>query len=72
MGATNVTGADMELWRELLDWVRELDPAFAFLLALPFVVAALGLAAHRERRAARPVAESRESRAHGAAGAHAR
>ncbi|HEX9184724.1 MAG TPA: hypothetical protein VF876_15815 [Burkholderiales bacterium] len=64
-----LTGADMELWRELLDWLRHLDPAFAFLLALPFVVGALGLLAHRSRRAPRTVAESR---AHGAAGAHAR
>ena len=59
----------MELWRELLDWLRDLDPAFAFLLALPFVVGALGLLEHRERRA--PHARA-ESRAPGAAGAHAR
>jgi hypothetical protein len=59
----------MELWREWLDWLRELDAAFAFLLVLPFVLAAFGLLAHRERRAPRAAAESR---AHGAAGAHAR
>lgn len=71
MAATIVTGADMELWRELLDWLRELDPAFAFLLALPLVVGALGLLAHREHRAPRAAAQP-QSRAHGAAGAHAR
>jgi len=59
----------MELWRELLEWLWDLDPAFAFLLALPFVVGAFGLLAHREQRAPRAAAESR---AHGAAGAHAR
>ena len=61
----------MELWRELLEWLRDLDPAFAFLLALPFAVGALGLLANREQRAPRASAQS-QSRAHGAAGAHAR
>jgi hypothetical protein len=59
----------MELWHALTHWLQELDPAFAFLVALPFVVGTLGLLAHRERRAPRAAAESR---AHGAAGAHAR
>jgi hypothetical protein len=28
---------------ELLDWLADLEPGFAFLLALPFLVAAAGL-----------------------------
>jgi hypothetical protein len=63
----------MELWRELLDWLRDIDPAFAFLLVLPFVVGAFGLLAHREQRAPRAAVQPQpQSRAHGAAGAHAR
>lgn len=61
----------MELWRELLDWLRDIDAAFAFLLVLPFVVGAFGLLAHREHRAPRAAVQP-QSRAHGAAGAHAR
>jgi hypothetical protein len=61
----------MEVWRGLLEWMRDLDPAFAFLLALPFVVGALGLLAHRGRRAPQ-AAPAHDTRAHGAAGAHAR
>ena len=51
----------MELLSELIAWLRELDPVFAFLLALPFVVGAAGLAAEfrarpirRARKASRP------------------
>jgi hypothetical protein len=43
----------MELLSELLAWLRALDPAFAFLLALPFAVAAVGLAVELRRRPAR-------------------
>lgn len=48
---------------ELIEWLRALDPVFAFLLALPFAVAAAGLAAEfvrrsRRRRAVPPKQES--------------
>jgi hypothetical protein len=48
---------------ETLRWFHELPPEFAFLLALPFVVAAVGIAAGlwRERRAlSRPAERRRE------------
>jgi hypothetical protein len=35
---------------ELVEWIRNLTPAQAFLYALPFVVAAVGLAAEWWRR----------------------
>jgi hypothetical protein len=31
---------------ELIEWTQNLDPGFAFLLALPFVVAIAGFVAH--------------------------
>lgn len=43
----------MALPSELLAWLRELEPAFAFLLALPFAVAAAGLAVELRHRSAR-------------------
>jgi Na+/H+ antiporter NhaD/arsenite permease-like protein len=48
-------GALMERLRELVEWARNLEPEFAFLLVLPFVVAAAGLIqlwleAHDRRR----------------------
>ena len=41
---------------ELWSWLAGLDPAFAFLVALPFAIGALGLAgvAFERKRAARP------------------
>ena len=38
---------------ELVAWLGALEPAFAFLLALPFAVAAVGLAVELRRRPAR-------------------
>jgi hypothetical protein len=35
----------------LIDWLATLDPAFAFLLALPFIVAAAALCADAVRAA---------------------
>lgn len=61
----------MDTWIALIEWLRELDPAFAFLLALPFVVGALGLLALRESAERLEPRRSRQ-RTHGAAGAHAR
>lgn len=58
----------MDLIADIGAWLTALDPAFAFLLALPFAVAAAGLIAlrseqrapRRERgRAARPAASRR-------------
>jgi len=49
--------AIMEALAELWTWLANLDAPFAFLLALPFVVGALGVAAvmlERRRRAAAP------------------
>jgi hypothetical protein len=47
----------MEALAELWTWLANLDAPFAFLLALPFAVAAVGVAAlmiERRRRAAAP------------------
>jgi len=33
----------MEIIAEFEHWLADLDPSFAFLLALPFVIAAVGL-----------------------------
>jgi hypothetical protein len=46
----------MEAIIELWNWLAELEPTFAFLLALPFAIAALGLAALGldHKRVARP------------------
>jgi len=35
---------------ELVDWVRQLEPSFAFLLGLPILVAVAGVAAEALRR----------------------
>ncbi|MCC6611581.1 MAG: hypothetical protein IT515_18150 [Burkholderiales bacterium] len=49
----------MGIIADLVLWITELDASFAFLLALPFVVAAVGLlASHQESRGGR-----REARA---------
>ena len=40
----------MDRIRELIDWLQALPADFAFLLALPFVVGAAGLAAEWVRR----------------------
>jgi hypothetical protein len=40
----------MNVVNELLDWLGTLPADFAFLLALPFAVAAVGLLADRPRR----------------------
>jgi hypothetical protein len=46
----------MDTLTSLFTWLANLDPAFAFLLAVPFVVAACGLAIElRPRRTRRPV-----------------
>lgn len=34
----------LDMITEMIDWLRALDPAFAFLLALPFMVAVAGIA----------------------------
>ena len=41
---------------ELLSWVRQLEPSFAFLMGLPVLVAMAGLAAEALRRRARRAA----------------
>jgi hypothetical protein len=38
----------MNIVNDLLDWLRALPPEFAFLLAIPFLVAAAGLLADKE------------------------
>lgn len=43
-----------DFWHSWAAWWATLTPAFAFLLALPFVVAAVGLAADCVRRGKRP------------------
>ena len=49
--------------RELFDWLAALDPVFAFLLALPFAVAAAGLCAEAvRRRRARATTRAKEDR----------
>lgn len=40
----------IETAESLLRWAQALDPGFAFMLALPFVVAAAGLVAEGARR----------------------
>ena len=48
---------------ELMDWIAALDPASAFLFALPFIVAAAAFVAHYVKSTWAEVRESR-SRAH--------
>lgn len=49
----------MQTIAELVTWVRQLDPPFAFLLGLPVLVAAAGLAAEAlRRRSRRPAARA--------------
>jgi len=43
----------MDLLSEAIAWLRDVDPVFAFLVALPFVVVAAGLAGELLRRPAR-------------------
>jgi len=38
----------MTIVNDLLEWLRALSPEFAFLLAIPFLVAAAGLLADKE------------------------
>ncbi len=55
----------MDILTELAAWLGDLEPAFAFLLALPFAVAAAGLAAEAYARgvaATQSSAERREAR----------
>ncbi len=58
---TFIGGQTMQFVRELLVWIEALDPAAAFLMLLPFLVAAAGLIQHwiegreeKPRMAARP------------------
>jgi hypothetical protein len=48
--------------KEFADWLAGLDPAFAFLLALPFAIGALGLLAERARRQGSDEARARQPR----------
>jgi hypothetical protein len=41
----------MDIVNDLLEWLRALPPDFAFLLAIPFLVAAAGLLADRDPEA---------------------
>jgi hypothetical protein len=41
------------MFAELIEWVMNLDPGFAFLLALPFAVALAGLLAEGVRKPSR-------------------
>jgi hypothetical protein len=63
----------MQAVNELWGWLAGLDPTFAFLLALPFAIGALGLAglalerrraAGPRRAAARPAAAKRAAARH--------
>ena len=63
------------LWNDIVAWWVPVPPDFAFLLALPFVVAALGISADVWRRRRRRVAESaqplhRPAARHRGAGRH--
>jgi hypothetical protein len=60
----------MHAVNELWSWLAGLDPTFAFLVALPFVIGALGLGrlALERRRIGRPRAASARA---GRAGPHA-
>ena len=52
---------------ELIEWIQNLDPSFAFLLALPFLVAIAGLIAHvveTRRTDHKPATQGRSSIAH--------
>ena len=63
----------MEIIADFERWLADLDPSFAFLLALPFVIAAVGLLVEwREARRTRHA--PRGDRLRGAAGgvAHVR
>lgn len=62
----------MNRLRELLEWLDSIPPDFAFLLSLPFLVAAAGLLADQARgRLSRklPGKEAPEAFGHAAAGA---
>jgi hypothetical protein len=51
------------MFAELIEWVVNLDPVFAFLLATPFVVALAGFLAEwtrSEKRSEKPRTEPRE------------
>jgi hypothetical protein len=53
---------------EFAQWLAGLDPAFAFLLALPFAIGALGLLGEAVRRQARDEARTGRPRALGRRG----
>jgi hypothetical protein len=51
------------MFAELMDWLVNLDPVFAFLLATPFVVALAGFLAEwmrSEKRSEKPRTEPRD------------
>jgi hypothetical protein len=52
------------MFAELIEWALALDPEFAFLLALPFVVALAGFLAETKERTAKRDASSRSRSAH--------
>lgn len=59
-----------DLWLDMVAWWDSVPPEFAFLLALPFGVAAIGLAAGRQRRT-RPAAKAGAARPHRPGPGHA-
>jgi len=50
MAAARRNGAEDKVMRTMLEWWAELDPVFAFLLMLPFIVAAAAFTGDAVRR----------------------
>lgn len=55
----------MQTIAELVNWVRQLEPSFAFLMGLPVLVAVAGLAAEALRRRSARGAARESGRASG-------